>query len=292
MHSRPERALHSRPQVLRALGISLSITVGSMVLVSCSSAPQPDTESGSEGLDIGGIDLDQYSTVSAQLDFGKGIVTLPIDAIRRDSAQVTELRDQARRALVDTCARASGLPSVAWAPFSQINLDGRLYGLWSVSLATRYGFEMADESVKPNRSDDESLCFASAKEAMAGVAPDSYSLDDQISSSAYDAVQMSDEGKAARAAAQACMTDEGLVIDPDSGHPRSDASAGNSEANIRIAVIEATCNVETGAIQTLYDLTARYQAALIDRNEAAAVVLAEQKAELIAGYQKIIDESK
>jgi hypothetical protein len=121
---------------------------------------------------------------------------------------------------------------------------------------------------------------------------DAVNFDDDARYAAYAATLVSADGKAALAKAQECMRDQGLSRDPESGFPGPVTSSENDdEANIRIAVIAATCNVETGAVQTQYDLTAQYQTALIDQNEAAAVALADQKAELVQYFTRIGDEN-
>jgi hypothetical protein len=121
---------------------------------------------------------------------------------------------------------------------------------------------------------------------------DAVNFDDDARYTAYAAPLVSADGKAALAKAQECMRDEGLSLDPEFGFPGPVTSSENDdEANIHIVVVAATCNVETGAVQTLYDLTARYQTALIDRNEAAAVALAEEKAELVHYFTRIVDEN-
>lgn len=285
-------------RILARAGWLCATLASTVVLISaCATPVEPDVETTARGLDIEGIDLGAYAEVTAQLDFERGTVVLPLDGIRKDSAEVTALRLHARQALVDSCLRERGLPGVEWPAMPPADGD-RLFGPWSVALASRYGFGMARDALNsagpPDRTDEQSQCIASAKEEMAGLgeSADTYSLDKQIRSTAYDAVKVSPEAKAAISAAQACMVENGIAIDSESGMPRSDPSASNSETNIRIAVTSATCYVETGAIQTLYDRLAQYQAALIDKNEAAVVELAREKDELIAGYQEIIDANK
>jgi len=281
----------------RAWGKGIVLVVVSGLLAACATVngPLPDAEPGSIALDTEGIDLEQYSSVTAQLDFEAGTAILPLNAISKSSPEIEALRIEAKRVLTDACLRKSGLPDVDWTSQVDAVEEDRLYGGWSVSIATRYGLEVPDSvasSTVAEYSSDELRCLGSAKDEMEDLLKqiDSVGLDWQVYLSSYDAVRASSEGKAAMAAAQACMTERGLKIDAESGFPEFDASsAGDSEINVRIAAAQATCNVETGAIQTLFDLTARYQAALIDRNEAAAVALSEEKAELMEAFRGIIE---
>jgi hypothetical protein len=275
------------PQIVAPAGILL--IVASFVLSSCSTS--------SVGLDAAGIDIEPYANVTAQLDFETGTVLLPLDAIDKNAPEVDELRREAWRVLTDSCLSASGLPGYSWVE-TVPSQENRLFGLWSVSLAHEYGFEMADtvdQVVPATPSDDEMRCLDASKEEMRTRfnLDDSYSFDAQVGRAAYDAAYASAEGRAAIAAAEACMVDEGLELEPDAigARPEYD-EAGNSAENTRIAVIVATCNTNTGAIQTLYDLTARYQSALIDQHEAEAEAAAEVVAERIAGFQGVISASK
>lgn len=290
-HRHTARTLRTGASARRALTLALPVALICVLLSSCSSAePEPDPAA----LDVAGIDLDQYQDVTAQLDFETGTAVLPLNAIRRNTPELQELRAEATHTVINACLEDSGLPPYTdWSPTPSIEED-RLYGVWSTSLAARYGYESpstVEPSEPPVLTSEQQPCFDSARSELSDLLSslDSLDLDTQIYFSSYAAVQASEEGKAAIALAQKCMTDAGLSIDPESGQPRTDQSPGNSETNVRIALTNAKCNVETGAIQTLFDLTAKYQAALIDRNEAAAVALAEKKAKLMAAFTAVIE---
>lgn len=288
-----ERAPLSVAPARAALAVIL--VASAIALSSCSSGSEPAPEATEDpvALDTTGLDLSAYADVTAKLDFKNGTVVLPVDSISKTSNEIDNLRGEARIALANECLRESGLPGLEWTP--QKPAEDRLYGLWSVDLASRYGLELestADQA--PNsRTADQLRCLQSAQDQMEDLlrAIDELSLDFQVVSTAYYSVLASNEGKAAIAQAQSCMKDKGLTIDPESGFPVADSSEGNSETNVRIAIIAASCNVDTGAIQVLYDLTAKFQAALIDRNEAAAVELANQRAEIVDGFKAIIARS-
>lgn len=281
------------------LGSAILVTsLVSVVATSCAAIEPPSLPTTDDTSEISSIlediNMDDYSSVRANLDFSSGTVVLPIDAIRRDSDDVLALRQEARRSLVDSCLAERGLPPIDW-PADLAPDENRLYGIWSVNLASRYGLERPSVVLAGDSSpasDDQIPCLEFAKDEMRELneAADAVSLDTQVASVSFYAVVSSTEGMTALEAARSCMVDEGLALDP-AGNPMGDDSPGNSETNIRIAVTWATCNVETGAIQALFDLTARYQAALIDRSEAAGVALAEEKLALIEGYRKIINSN-
>lgn len=260
-------------------------------LVACAaSSPPPDL------LDVDGIDLQNYANVSANLDFDEGSVTLPVDSIDHVGPEFMEAEHDALRALVDSCLGELGLPPYAWSVPPAEQMDNRLYGSWSIPFASRYGFASSSEGeapAPPVLTLEEQGCFSGAKGELGPVLEgiDTVDIDTQISSTAYDSVRASAEGRAALRAAQDCMRGKGLTLNSTSGLPVLDYSMPNSEANIRAAVIVATCNVDTGAIQTLFDLTARYQTALMDRNEAAVAALQQKNADRIAALKAIVDRN-
>lgn len=279
-------------QHVRAFTQIISVALVCFALTACS----PETSSNSETLQADSIDLEPYTHVRANLDFETGTVTLPLQAIEMNSPEVGELRVLATRALVDSCLADNGLPTYAW-PNRTPEGDDRLYGIWSVSWAASFGYDLpqsADKDDLPPISAEQEACFSAGRAEMEDKlkAIDAVNFDDDVRRAAYAATLASPEGKVALSLAQECMRDRGLSLDSESGFPKLDTSSEyGGEANIRIAVIEATCNVETGAVQALYDLTAQYQTALIDRNEAAAVALAEEKAELVTYFTRLIDEN-
>lgn len=287
-----ERRRRRRTQVRFGLrGAAVGIAAA-LVLVGCAASPDPAVDEEFTPLDVSGIDLADYSGLVVRLDVETGTVALPIDAIDRKSDALLALRQEARRALVDSCLREQGLRELAW-PEPSASDEDRTFGLWSVSLASRYGLELpstVDESVPLAATPEQSNCLATAKAQLSASdeALDAVALDTLIGITAYSSTIDSEEGRSAIAESQRCMVDRGLSLDPASGFPRTDASSGDSEANIRIATEWATCNIETGAVQVLFDLLARYQAALIDENEAAAVELARQRQALIDEFESII----
>lgn len=264
------------------------LIAASFLLSSCST--------GTVGLESSGVDIEPYAHVTATLDFEAGTVVLPVDAINRNAPQVDELRREAWQVLTDTCLGESGLPGYS-RPEIVSSEEDRLFGLWSVPLAQEYGFEIAAliDQVPPTPSDDELRCLDESKEEMRTRfnLDDGYSFDAQVADAAYDAAFVSEPGQAALAVAKECMVEQGLEFDAESPMPQFDyESDGDSAENRRIAVIQATCNVETGAIQTLYDLTARYQSALMDASEAEAKEAAEVVATRIAGFESVISASE
>jgi hypothetical protein len=90
--------------------------------------PLPDAEPGSIALDTEGIDLEQYSSVTAQLDFEAGTAILPLNAISKSSPEIEALRVEAKRVLTDACLRESGLPDVDWTSQVDAVEEDRLYG--------------------------------------------------------------------------------------------------------------------------------------------------------------------
>lgn len=266
-------------------------------------------QSGDEsGADLGIVSIEGYEGVTAVLDFEAGTAQLPLDAVELRSPHAQALEAQALWTLVDECMVPKGFPAVAdsYGGESDAAAEAVGFGLFSISLASEQGYgarEVRKDSPGggtpakldpvPGYADALPPCWDTARTEMAertsrpDDADELFGIDVRIEQAAYDAVRASAAGKDAVARRVECLEQRGIVVDPDSG-ASSRVHYTDPVAEITAAVADATCNVETGAAQELFDLFARYQAAYMDEYEAQVAELATQRATLVSQLQGIV----
>lgn len=286
---------------MRSNNALVGLALITMTLMGCTAVPRE----GDAASQLGDVSIDGYMGVTAGLDFDTGTARMPIDKVALETVEVDTRVLHAMWVLIDRCMVARGFPAIApmvdWSIGSGI--EDRSFGLWSVSLASTFGPERPSAGAKGGGLpvvDSLSLgtdynammpsCMDSAKADMMpilAVLGDPLSIDYQIRTASYQATMSSREGKSAIARRIDCLEGQGIVVDLDSGGPSSDYFV-NQETMIAIAVAEARCNVETGAIRELYDMMARYQAAHMAQQEALIVELSRQKEEIIRQLDAII----
>jgi len=182
----------------------------------------------------------------------------------------------------------------------------RRYGLWDVEEAKRFGLSAPNPPFSQVSQEDHAAggakweaaiedCEANPSPDFAGVYPTNKefagdTLPNRIASDASNWAREQSEWNAAREAWWTCLRKDGLTPETSSqswGVSESNAILRSEDGvplpdnpqSIRIAYSEARCNVETGMAQTLGNLEASYQAALIAKNQAALNVLKTEKAE-------------
>jgi len=182
----------------------------------------------------------------------------------------------------------------------------RRYGLWDVEEAKRLGLSAPNPPFSQVFNEDHTAggekweaaienCQANPSPDFAGVYPTSKefagdTLPNRIANDASNWAREQSEWNAAREAWWTCLRKDGLTpetssqswsVSESNAIPRSEDGVAlpDNPQSIRIAYSQARCNVETGMAQTLGNLEASYQAALIAKNQAALNVLKTEKAE-------------
>lgn len=238
--------------------------------------------------------LERDTSAHATLDRETVQVRYPIDEFQL-SEEDNMVLSRARAVAMAPCIRAKGYTfdtSDDEAP-----AEYRPYGLWSVERAGTFGSDMPrtkaqaagqPESAKPaNTVPDEvhGQCFKEAQGEFEAFKPKDLAADpgiaNRINGDARAAAEASPEWNSARDKWAACLRHKGLTaIDAGQGWSAKEAlpvleqlstnpTPELRQEDIRIAVIEASCNEETKLTQTLADLEASYQAPLIRKNQAA-----------------------
>ncbi|MFT4136890.1 hypothetical protein [Microbacterium sp.] len=300
-----ERSAHrSRRRGSRCHARAWSIGVLVLALMVSSSCSGKSDEVGAA---FTPVDLADYADVEAHLDFEAGTVVMPLDNVRAVTPRLADMHLRAIWAVTDACLSEHGYPTVSndvdWPPVAPD--EDRIFGRWSVALASRYGaaldpttregFRIETVSRGVDYNKQLTSCWDETQvllqQELAFIESTS-NVDYQIYIQSYRSTLSSDQGKAALLERTQCMERQGVVVDEATQLPSS-AYAAKSDASVdavRVAVVAAQCGVETGAIQQLYNVLARYQAAYIDQREAQLVALREKATVVEARLARVLQD--
>lgn len=234
-----------------------------------------------------------------------------------DSIAVVSLLNHARDISVGKCMETRGFEysasGVQNAPES--NIGDRVYGIWNVEKAQLYGFGFAIPAKAQAMESDfaaggESWMTAyeaCGKDISADISPylpDNEELTDslvpRLRTEAYNLASAEPSWQQAREDWWACLREEGLTPRTEAsawssqqanellGAPGGEGRSADKEEEIRIATIEATCNMQTRLAQRLGDLEAGYQEALIAQNQAALNELKTKNQERFVALQAYV----
>ncbi|MCK6095373.1 hypothetical protein KZX06_04770 [Micrococcus sp. EYE_162] len=260
----------------------------------------------------GAPDVTPDISATARLDRDAMQVALPVDDYSLDHDSERTI-DQARHVVMRTCLNAKGVnglpPTTSSGPAEE-----RPYGLWNAEHAAQNGYSMPSPTPTDapplgghwNAESDPAFnaaydaCRETVSRDLASITPPeterTTAMD--IRDDAFALASATPEWKEARKQWHDCLTARGLT-------PRTDDNAWSSEQGlgilttadpenpspadkreeVRIAVIEASCNEQTQLTQKLGDLEAGFQAALIKGKEAQ---LTQEKAD----NQKYVDAAR
>lgn len=255
------------------------------------------------------VSIEEFSSVTADLDFGTATASTPLDPyLVGYSFEIETAFAQARATITGECLRGFGYASrefatVDWETLQP--LDDRQFGMWDVRAAAKFGFEPDGSRGVPQPSpalnagqgyaDASAVCAGKRQEdpRYASILRDLEGpqfLSDRIQGNAMALALASPEGSAATERFADCLRARGLVLDPDSGYVSSEYTAKGKEAEIVAALGEAECNRSSGRVQTLYDLRARYEAAYMERYESQLDAVAEQKRSILDRLEALIGD--
>lgn len=284
--------------LVRGRRIAGLIAIATLALAGCSASAVP---SGAGATPLGDVSIDGYDNVTAQLDYDHAIVVTPVSQFSLSNSDYMIRLLHAIAVRADSCMEKAGFPATAgqhdWSPF--LAEEDRSYGLWSVAYASKYGVDLAAEAgpepvdvidMGVEQGKKYAECSDVARESLDEelLWSQGMNIDSEIRGKAYDLVVASDAGKAAKADWAACMEAQGIVLDPTTGWPVQQYEQQGKEAEIAASVVEAECARSTGAVQTLYDLQARYEAALIDAQSARVKEFKTRRAEVIGVFEDAI----
>ncbi|MCS3442170.1 hypothetical protein [Microbacterium phyllosphaerae] len=269
-----------------------------LVLTGCSAdvSPAPTKEE-----PLPEVSIENYGDVTAKLDYDHAVAETPASALSLSSPDYVVRVLHAIATVANTCMVERGFEATAddkdWSPF--IPEEDRTYGIWSVTYASKYGVSPSPEdgpapvdviSMGVEQSKAYAGCATKAQESLMDelLFSQDVNIDAQIRNRASDLTTASEEGKKAKLDWQACMEESGIVLDPADGRPVQQYQEQGKEAEIGAIVIEAECARSTGAVQTLYDIQARYEAALIDSKSAQVASFIAKRDAAIEVFDKVI----
>ncbi|WP_147440484.1 hypothetical protein [Mycetocola tolaasinivorans] len=250
----------------------------------------------SRGGDLEGVSIEGRESVVAQLDFDTGAVQLPLDQFSADAPEFTSRMTAAMETLVQRCLVERGFPGPVTIE-SKVSEEGRTFGAWSVSKAAAFGFagepeRTAEDAVPRGAGYDEAFgsCLDDMRNSLRSEFSytDAANIDRQISTAAYGLTVQSAAGKQAYEDRALCAESKGIVMDPDRISASVQYYEEAPDMQIRTATAFAECSVSTGAVQTLFDLMARYQTAMIERSAGALSEHQKKLAEISARFDAII----
>ncbi|MFZ4843666.1 hypothetical protein [Mycetocola saprophilus] len=267
-------------------------------LAGCSAAESPDTKA-PQASDK--ISIDEFSQVAAKLDFSTELAALPLDQYRTQSPEYLAAVHRSMESVTNSCLKKQGLAPVKDAQEQTQNLPApdRTFGIWGVGEAEAFGFAVNPARSKPqvNTLDrgtayNEALgqCMEETRTQLSETlefsqAPD---IEYKISQAVHEHVVESKAGKQALTDRYTCLKDAGLVTDSETLWISEQYFSLPPADQIPVAVSTARCSVESGAIQTLFDLTARYQSAYMAIYEAPLAELQKQQSEYRSKLERVI----
>lgn len=242
-----------------------------------------------------GIEPDR--TVRAEFDYENATISLPL-ADYELSDEEWHVINTAMGIAYSSCMRSRGFAYLELGPF--VHDESRLYGLWNVDRARSYGFGLAGDGLSAGTAADENadenmvmdprwqqafgVCEGELHDVLSTFVPpaDHASSTGRIGQEAYNLAVADPAWARARRRWWACLRSRGLEADRRDGrwgstrpaaiyaeHGSVPSDPAIREELVRIAVIEAECNVASGTARTLADLEAGYQAVLIHGNEVS-----------------------
>lgn len=257
-----------------------------ILLTACTGSDSSDSRGPSP---TDSISIDSYSEITAKLNFENGTAQLPLDTFRNQTSESVARAYHAIDSITSVCLLNKGLSPITdsrgWTV--QTPQSDRTFGQWDVAEAQQFGLtpdpsrgrpttDTLELGVETNAALPE--CMEDAKQRLATqlAFDQQQGIDVQIDQSAYEHTMADPAGKSALSKRAKCMSEQGIIVAQDTQLPSFQYDSKPLDEKIRVATIEAKCSVDTGAVQELYDLEARYQTAYITQYEAQLVALQRQ----------------
>lgn len=288
-------SLHLKPNLFRALAVSCAAL--SLSLAGCATGGQVAEK---DAYALPDVSIEEVKGVTAKLNFEDATVVTPIEPYLFSTRFDVEVAyNHANAVLLSQCMQKSGfeyapLKTVDWE--NLVPFDDRLFGLWDLDSAQQFGSELDRSRGVPKETtvemgqaynDELATCATEVNSSEKfGTLLDRMkqtTIADRILGNSNRRAEESADGREASKKFAECLDKKGLVTDPDSGFVSGDYSQISKEADIESSVGEAKCNIDTGRIQTLYNLAAQYQTAYMKDYEA-------QLEDVLAENTKVLDQ--
>lgn len=253
----------------------------------------------------------------AFLDLETGEIVMPLSAYDIvDTNRDIETLNRALRLAIAPCMERRGLSYTAAGLGDEDRIvDDRPYGIWLEAQARVYGFgfepSVVDAALGQDQRDggeawaiaegecsEEVRATPEVQAFMPSNEDVSTSIVATIRTEAYRLAAASPQWQSSREKWWECLRDAGLTPltgaydwGTTSDVPTSVGADGRpvwSQDSIRVAYLQAQCNMSTGLTQTLANLEAGYQAVLIDQNQSAMNVWKTEKLEKLQAARDYI----
>lgn len=280
--------------------VILAFSLATVALTGCTpsdagSAPQNSAAPAQEST-LPDVSIDGFGDVKAELDTVNGIATTPMTEFSQGTdSNYGRIATHASEVLIASCLASVGIdhPVAAQSDWDNLTpMEDRRFGQWDVDDAEKFGGEMdltrgipsgnlaAEPS--PAYSDELKRCGEEVRQRpefqMLGNDAVGQSIADRIAESAASRAEESSAGKDATKKYTQCLAEHDVKLDAETG----ELSGADS------AVTAARCNVESGRVQTLYDVKARYETAYAKKYEKELTDLKMRMEEKKVALQAII----
>ncbi|MFT4232844.1 MAG: hypothetical protein QM606_08745 [Leucobacter sp.] len=254
------------------------------------------------------VSIEGLPEPDVELDYENGTAITPITPYLLNLDDETSfLTAEAVGAVTYQCMTERGFDYPAYTSVDWRHLEApedRLFGAWDEDAAAEYGFlpdptrgvprvNTVDEGVESNEALVECNSAAQKNPQLIELAEEvnQPSLADRILGNAAEQAQRHPDGVAATEDFHACLQEKDIVIDPASGYVSPDYGDLDDQTRIAAAVAEASCNVDTGRIDVLYGLRAKYEEVYMEKYEARLQEALERKESIHDQLRALIDEA-
>ncbi|MGO2750079.1 MAG: hypothetical protein ACTIA6_08520 [Pseudoclavibacter sp.] len=289
-------------------GLLAVAVVAALTLSACSGGQA------TQGSDVG------FPDATMVIDHEQGAFIYPISAYVM-SPEDGAIVGQADLARFNACLVSQGGTAESGADESpSVRMADRRYGLWDIEEASVFGYDFPYDLSQPSPTSEEFFSDGTSGQApeqdtvqnrayesctesttmLPSVIVGALPSDDQpaelylansIRRTAYDLAKVDPAWAVADDEWYACLEDAGLVVDRSAPENFGPVKPADTEGALRTAVAEATCSQETDRVQRLGDIEARYQATLIDEQQAALNTSVEEQQRIVEEAKAIIRES-
>lgn len=246
----------------------------------------------------GSSSAERDMSARAVLDYSRTRIALPVSEYIMSPEQWLTI-SKARERAFGLCMIPKGFPETP--PKAVADDEDRFFGLWNVDNARKYGHGFAPQATISEPSSDPAWqvareqCVASEEKVVSKFTPDVSDQDPgKVASDSQYLASQDPAWKAGRDKWGTCLRENGL--EPEGGDSswgskqgseilgrmdQTNPSATDLEADIRVAVIEATCNQQTHLTQSLGDLIASYEAPLVKKKQAILNAIKQKNIEYV-----------
>lgn len=255
--------------------------------------------------DLSDVSIDDYGSVTAKLDLDRGTASLPLDPYQSLTPELNSLLLQAETGVANQCLAQHGIGKITSQPPSPSIDQGayRRYFPWNLDTAQRFGLGLdpAGKGIFTDPQGDPQTIDDCRAEGLTAILPftgegggegkeTGPGIDVKIRTAAESLVEKNPAYISAIKELDGCITGHGQKTD---GHGILAPEYGDRplDQQIPAAVIAVNCAIDSGTVQKVYDLQARYESAIMPRYEAQLGAVREKTASAATTLKKMIADA-